>query len=214
MAITFSNILLLSGLPAFVQGLQVYADGLVHPGTSRHSAEDRKDVAASLLLLCERQQPPSCGTSDGAGAGAGPANLSENQTNSPVCHGCRLQVNPQNGSIVGNNKRRRSESEGEGANKRTTTYTFGANLLGNLFVYAPLNGEAHTTVCFTLTDRSKYVGGWLNGQMHGFGILIYPEGHWTGYTKYQGFFAGNLVHGRGILEWKDGTKLKKISIKI
>ena len=47
------------------------------------------------------------------------------------------------------------------------------------------------------------MGEFAKGQVHGRGILSFPEGHYN--VKYDGQFVEGKHSGKGTMEWKDGT---------
>lgn len=57
-------------------------------------------------------------------------------------------------------------------------------------------------------DGSRYEGGWLNGEAHGFGVM-----QWSGRTpwpgdSYEGEWANGLLEGPGIYVHGDGTRVE------
>ena len=53
----------------------------------------------------------------------------------------------------------------------------------------------------TYADRSKYVGGVVNGKRHGSGTYTWPSGH-----RYVGEWKDDRLHGRGTYTWSNGDK--------
>ena len=56
-------------------------------------------------------------------------------------------------------------------------------------------------------DGSRYEGGWLNGQPHGYGVMIWSrDSLWPG-DRYEGEWLDGMLDGDGTYECQDGTTL-------
>eukprot|EP00931_Biecheleriopsis_adriatica_P000342 TRINITY_DN100366_c0_g1_i1.p1 TRINITY_DN100366_c0_g1~~TRINITY_DN100366_c0_g1_i1.p1 ORF type:complete len:209 (+),score=43.99 TRINITY_DN100366_c0_g1_i1:83-709(+) len=54
---------------------------------------------------------------------------------------------------------------------------------------------------YKLKDGRVYQGQWVDGLMHGFGVMFGPEGQ-----RYEGGFVKGKREGEGILTWEDGRQ--------
>tara|TARA_B100000214_G_scaffold371131_1_gene346974 strand:- start:45 stop:422 length:378 start_codon:yes stop_codon:yes gene_type:complete len=75
---------------------------------------------------------------------------------------------------------------------------------------------------WTYTDKTTYVGEWVNGQKKGNGLETWPNGYvyegefneskWHGFgtlkfpdgSTYKGEWKNNKMNGKGIFTWSDG----------
>ena len=62
-----------------------------------------------------------------------------------------------------------------------------------------LNNEIDGRGRYEWKDGKVYEGQWSHNLMHGFGILIFPDGN-----RYEGEFVKDRREGRGKYFWKDG----------
>jgi hypothetical protein len=76
------------------------------------------------------------------------------------------------------------------------TWPNGARYAGDF-----VNGQMHGLGMLYVADGSRYQGGFANDVMHGRGVYVWPNGN-----RYEGGFANNVFAGRGVFTWSDGNR--------
>ena len=57
---------------------------------------------------------------------------------------------------------------------------------------------------YTWEDGAQYSGGWLDGNLNGYGTYIFADDNVWSLISYEGFYKNDDMHGYGKLTWQDG----------